>query len=65
MTVSVTNRRLSYFEITLTIICDSPDNIGDIYTCLIANEFGMDSEELEVQGEERVAIYILRASHVL
>ena len=55
-TISVTNRQLSYFEITLTI-CDSPDNIGGIYTCLIANELGMDSEEIEVQGEERVAIY--------
>ena len=56
MTIFVTNRQSSYFEITLVIICDSPGNIGDIYTCLIANELGMDYEEIEVQGEERLAI---------
>ena len=52
MTVSVTNRQLSYFDITLTITYDSPnEEIGTYYTCQTANNFGMDSEIVEFQGE--------------
>ena len=50
MTVSITNRYTSYFDITLSI-CDSPDNIVGVYTLQVANQFGIDSAELEVQGE--------------
>ena len=50
MTVSVANRYTSHFDITLDI-CDSPDNIVGVYTLQVTNEFGMDSAELEVQGE--------------
>ena len=46
MTVSVTNRRSSYFVITLNI-CDIPDSIIGNYMCQIGNV----SEEIEVQGE--------------
>ena len=50
MTVSVTIRYASYYDIIL-YICDSPDNIVGVYTLQVANQFGMDSAELEVQGE--------------
>ena len=52
MTVSVTNRQHSYFDITLTVTYDSPDEeIGSYYTCQTANNFGMDSERIEFQGK--------------
>ena len=51
MSVSVSNRRSSYFNITLDI-CDSPDNIAGVYTLQVANEFGMDSSAaIEIQGK--------------
>ena len=47
MTVSVNNRRSSYFDITLTIIYDFPDSVVGTYTCQIAN----DIKRIEFQGE--------------
>ena len=57
MTISVTNRRSSYFVITLNI-CDIPANIIGNYTCQIGNV----SEEIEVKGEHPCAFY---AWHIL
>ena len=51
MTVSVTNRRHSYFDIALSITYDSPDSVIGTYTCQTANNFGIDSEKIEFQGE--------------
>ena len=66
MTVSVTDRQLSYFDITLTITYDFPDEeIGTYYTCQIANNFGMDSERIEFQGETCMSIQILKKNHLI
>ena len=50
MTISITQRYTSYYDIALSL-CDSPDNIVGVYTLQVANQFGMDSAELEVLGE--------------
>ena len=57
MTISVTNRRSSYFDITLNI-CDIPDSIIGNYMCQVGNV----SEEVEVKGEHPCAFY---AWHIL
>ena len=49
MTVNVTNRTSSYFEVTLNI-CDSPDAIAGRYICEVENNLGHDSEYYTVQG---------------
>lgn len=49
LNVSVTNRRSSYFDITLTV-CDSPSDVVGNYTCEIGNEFGNSSKSYAIQG---------------
>ena len=59
MSVSVTNRRSSYFNITLDI-CDSPDNVVGVYRLQVANQFGMDSSAaIEIQGKTDMGSYLL------
>ncbi len=49
MSVSVTNRQSSYFDITLTI-CDSPANIAGEYSCEVGNRLGSDTQNITLQG---------------
>ena len=49
MIVTVTDRRNSYFDISLNI-CDSPDAIAGRYRCEVGNNLGHDSEYYTVQG---------------
>ena len=58
ITPSCTNRPSTYFTITLNI-CDSPDNIVGNYMCQVANNFGINSAEIQVQGETYVPSYIV------
>ena len=59
MSVSVTNRQSSYFDITFDI-CDSPDNIVGVYTLQVANQFGMDSASaIIIQGKTDMSSYLL------
>ena len=44
-----TDRRNSYFDITLNI-CDSPDVIAGQYRCEAGSRLGLDSEYYTVQG---------------
>ena len=49
MSVRVTDRHNSYFEITLTI-CGSPNDMAGTYMCEAGNEFGSDSATHSVTG---------------
>ena len=55
MTVSLNDRWSSYFDIFLDI-CDSPDDIVGVYTFQVANEFGMSSAGIVIEGETEVLI---------
>ena len=50
MSVSVTNRHTSSFEITLTIACDPSDNMVESYTCDISNRLGGDIQTHYIEG---------------
>ena len=49
MSVRVTNRQSSYFEIALKI-CDSPDNIVGNYRCEVGNRLGNDAQSYSIEG---------------
>ena len=49
MSVRVTNRQSSYFEIALKI-CDSPDNIVGNYRCEVGNRLGNDTQSYSIEG---------------
>ena len=51
MTIFGGERSWSYFDIILTIRYDSIDGVVGNYTCQTANEFGISSEEIVIQGE--------------
>ena len=49
MSVSVTNRHNSYFDITLTV-CDLPEIMAGVYKCEAGNRRGMDTETHTING---------------
>ena len=50
MSVSVTNRHTSSFEITLTMACDPSDNMVESYTCDVSNRLGGDNQTHTIEG---------------
>ena len=50
MTLFVGERSWSYFDSILTIRYDFIDSVVGTYTCQTANEFGISSEEIVIQG---------------
>jgi hypothetical protein len=51
MSVRVTNRRNSYFDINLDI-CDSPGAIAGTYRCEVSNKLGSDSANSTIEGND-------------
>ena len=50
MTLFGGERSWSYFDSILTIRYDFIDSVVGTYTCQTANEFGISSEEIVIQG---------------
>ena len=50
MSVSVTNRHTSSFEISLTMACDPSDNMVESYTCDVSNRLGGDNQTHYIEG---------------
>ena len=66
MTIFGRWRSSSYFDIVLTIIYNSIDSVVGTYTCQTANNFGISSEEIVIQGETCMSIQILyKSEHYL
>ena len=65
MSVSVTNRHTSSFEITLTMACDPSDNMVESYTCDVSNRLGGDNQThsigngiLEYNTSEYIMLFV-------
>ena len=50
MSVVVTDRHNSYFDIRLTV-CDNPENMVGTYKCEAGSRLGMDTETYSVEGK--------------
>ena len=60
MSVSVTNRHTSSFEITLTMACDPSDNMVESYSCDVSNRLGGDNQTHSIEGN---GIYLNKILH--
>ena len=50
MSVNVTDRHTSSFEISLTVACDPSNNMVESYTCDVSNGFGGSNQTHNVEG---------------
>ena len=58
MSVNVTNRHTSSFEITLTMACDHSDNMVESYTCDVSNGLGGSNQTHYIEGLFSLMIYV-------